>query len=330
MIGIIVASHGKLAEGILDTLDMFMPDESNLEACVLTPDMSPDDFRNKLIAASEKMDDPEQLLILADLWGGTPFNQASLLLNDHPSWALITGLNLPLLMEAVSNRDEHQVALELASELIEAAREAINGKPDSIVPAQKVAATAAPVVTQGAIPPGTVLGDGHIKLAAVRVDTRLLHGQVATAWTKAIQPDRILVVSDSVSKDELRKTMIVQAAPPGVHVHVIPMSKLIEVSKDVRFGNTKAFLLFETPQEVLEAINAGVDIKKVNLGSMAHSVGKVVITNAIAMGPEDVACLEELKAKGVEFDVRKVPTDAAENFEAMLKKAKAELAAQGK
>lgn len=137
-------------------------------------------------------------------------------------------------------------------------------------------------------------------------------------------------MSDSVSKDELRKTMIIQAAPPGVHVHVVPMSKLIEVSKDVRFGNTKAFLLFETPQEVLEAINDGVDIKKVNLGSMAHSVGKVVCTNAIAMGPEDVKCLEELKAKGVEFDVRKVPTDAPENFEAMLKKAKSELAAQGK
>ena len=329
MIGIIVASHGQLAEGILDTLGMFMPGEKNLEACVLTPDMGPDDYRDKLVAASKKMDDPEQLVILADLWGGTPFNQASLLLNDHPTWALITGLNLPLLMEAVSDREDCETALKLAAKLIEVGREGINGKPDSIVPAEKAAATA-PVATQGAIPPGTVLGDGHIKLAHVRVDTRLLHGQVATAWTKTIQPNRIIVVSYSVSKDELRKTMIVQAAPPGVHVHVVPMSKLIEVSKDVRFGNTKAFLLFETPQEVLEAINDGVDIKKVNLGSMAHSVGKVVCTNAIAMGPEDVKCLEELKAKGVEFDVRKVPTDAPENFEAMLKKAKSELAAQGK
>ena len=49
-----------------------------------------------------------------------------------------------------------------------------------------------------------------------------------------------------------------------------------EVSKDPRFGETKAMLLFETPQDVLKAIEGGVDIKEVNLGSLAHSTGKVV------------------------------------------------------
>ncbi len=327
MIGIIVASHGQLAEGILDTLGMFMPGEKNLEACVLTPDMGPDDYRDKLVAASKKMDDPEQLVILADLWGGTPFNQASLLLNDHPTWALITGLNLPLLMEAVSDRDDCETALELAGKLIEVGREGINGKPDSIVPAEKAAA-AAPVATQGAIPPGTVLGDGHIKLAHVRVDTRLLHGQVATTWTKQINPNRIIVVSDGVAHDELRKTMIEQAAPPGVHANVVPIKKMAEVVKDTRFGDTKAMLLFENPQDLLKAIEAGVDIKEVNIGSMAHSKGKVVVTNAVAMGDDDVKTLEALKAKGVKFEVRKVPSDSSEDLDAMLKKAKAELAAQ--
>ena len=151
---------------------------------------------------------------------------------------------------------------------------------------------------------------------------------MATSWTKQINPDRIIVVSDGVAHDELRKTMIVQAAPPGVKAHVIPISKMIEVAKDPRFGATKAFLLFETPQDVLKAVEGGVDIKNVNLGSMAHSVGKVVVTNAIAMDQADVECLEELQAKGVTFDVRKVPADAPENFENMMKKAKSELAAQ--
>lgn len=136
------------------------------------------------------------------------------------------------------------------------------------------------------------------------------------------------MVSDGVAHDELRKTMIEQAAPPGVKAHVIPIKKLIEVSKDPRFGATKAFLLFENPQDLLEAVEGGVDIKKVNIGSMAHSVGKVVITNAVAMGPEDVETLEKLQAHGIEFDVRKVPADSPENFDAMMQKARTELAAQ--
>jgi PTS system mannose-specific IIB component len=55
------------------------------------------------------------------------------------------------------------------------------------------------------------------------------------------------------------------------------VDKMIAVAKDPRFGATKAMVLFETPQDLLRAVEGGVDIKKVNLGSMAHSVGKVVV-----------------------------------------------------
>ena len=166
---------------------------------------------------------------------------------------------------------------------------------------------------------------GHIKYVLARIDTRLLHGQVATTWTKTTQPNRIIVVSDAVSKDKLRKQMIEQAAPPGVKANVVPIDKMIQVAKDPRFGNTKAMLLFETPQDALRAIEGGVDIKELNIGSMAHSIGKVVVNKAIAMGPEDIETIEKIKAKGITFNVRKVPSDSNENIDKLLKKAKAEL-----
>ena len=152
-----------------------------------------------------------------------------------------------------------------------------------------------------------------------------MHGQVATTWTKTTQPNRIIVVSDAVSKDKLRKQLIEQAAPPGVKANVVPIDKMIQVAKDPRFGNTKAMLLFETPQDALRAIEGGVDIKELNIGSMAHSIGKVVVNKAIAMGPEDIETIEKIKAKGITFNVRKVPSDSNENIDTLLKKAKAEL-----
>ena len=206
------------------------------------------------------------------------------------------------------------------------AREGVKTRPESLEPEKPKAAPAANTQSQGAIPEGTVIGDGKIKYVLARVDTRLLHGQVATTWTKMTQPNRIIVVSDSVARDELRKKMIEQAAPPGVKAHVVPVDKMIKVAKDPRFGNTKAMLLFETPQDALRAIEGGVDIKELNIGSMAHSIGKVVVNKAIAMGKEDVETIEKIKAKGITFNVRKVPTDSNENIDALLKKAKAELA----
>ena len=72
---------------------------------------------------------------------------------------------------------------------------------------------------------------------------------------------------------------------------------MIEVAKDPRFGNTKALLLFENPEDVLKVVEGGVEIPEVNVGSMAHSVGKVVVSKVLSMGQEDVDTFDELKPK---------------------------------
>ena len=306
--------------------------QEDVAAVVLTPDMGPDDMHKKLLDAIGSFGDQEHVLFLVDLRGGTPFNQVSRIIDEegHDDWVAITGLNLPMLIAAYGARMGAETAVDVVNEVYPEAQGGVKVKPESLQPAAPAAAAAAApaAVPTGSIPEGTVLGDGHIKVVLARVDTRLLHGQVATTWTKMTGPDRIIVCSDAVSKDELRKSMIIQAAPPGVKVHVVPVSKIIEVAHDPRFGATKALLLFETPQDALRAIEGGVPIKELNLGSMAHSVGKVVVTQALAMDQNDLDTLEKIKDANVSFDVRKVPADKAENFDALIKKAKEELAAQ--
>lgn len=326
MVSIVLASHGTFAEGIKMSGQMIFGQQDDVVAVTLMPEMGPDDLRAKLLEAIGDLGDQDQVLFLVDLQGGTPWNQISLLLDEegHENWVAVAGLNLPMLVSAYGARMGAETAADVAKEILPEAKGGIVTKPEGIAPAG--APAAAPVARQGAIPEGTVLGDGHIKIAHVRVDTRLLHGQVATTWTKTVSPDRIIVVSDGVAHDQLRKTMIEQAAPPGVPANVVPISKMIEVTKDPRFGATKAMLLFENPQDLLAAIEGGVDIKEANIGSMAHSVGKVVVTNAIAMDNADVETLETLHAKGVALEARKVPSDSPVSYEDLIKKAKSELA----
>ena len=326
MVSIVLASHGTFAEGIKMSGQMIFGQQDDVVAVTLMPEMGPDDLRAKLLEAIGGLGDQDQVLFLVDLQGGTPWNQISLLLDEegHENWVAVAGLNLPMLVSAYGARMGAETAVDVAKEILPEAKGGIVTKPEGIAPAE--AAAAAPVMRQGAIPEGTVLGDGHIKIAHVRVDTRLLHGQVATTWTKTVSPDRIIVVSDGVAHDQLRKTMIEQAAPPGVPANVVPISKMIEVTKDPRFGATKAMLLFENPQDLLAAIEGGVDIKEANIGSMAHSVGKVVVTNAVAMDNADVETLETLHAKGVALEARKVPSDSPVSYEDLIKKAKSELA----
>ena len=327
MVGIILATHGDFAKGILQSGSMIFGDQPNVAAVTLQPSEGPADIRGKMEEAVASFDDPNQVLIMVDLWGGTPFNQANGLISGHEdTWAIVAGLNLPMLIDAYASRMTMETAQEIAVQISGSGKDGVKIYPESLEPKKEEAAPAAAAAApQGAIPEGTVLGDGHIKFVLARIDSRLLHGQVATAWTKTTQPNRIIVVSDSVAHDDLRKKLITEAAPPGVRANVVPIDKMIQVSKDPRFGETKALLLFETPQDALRAIEGGVDIKELNVGSMAHSVGKVAVNKVLSLGPEDVKTFEQLKAKGITFDVRKVPSDSKENMEEIINKAKAEL-----
>lgn len=309
MVGIIIASHGEFAAGIKQSGSMIFGEQEKVESVVFMPSEGPDDLQRKLQEAIAKVDS-EEILFLVDLWGGSPFNQANKLFEEAPEHrAIVAGLNLPMLIEAYASRFSMNTAHEIAQAIAPTAIDGVKVRPEELQKKEEVAETQT-VAPKGAIPEGTVLGDGKIKFVLARIDTRLLHGQVATNWTKATNPNRIIVVSDSVSKDDLRKKLIEQAAPPGVRAHVIPLDKLVQVYNDPRFGDTKALLLFENPQDALAVIEKGVEIPELNIGSMAHSVGKVQINNVLSVDQADVDTYKKLRDLGVKFDVRKVSGDS--------------------
>ena len=120
MVGIILASHGKFAEGIFQSGSMIFGDQANVKACTLMPSEGPYDIRRKMEEAIAGFENQDEVLFLVDLWGGTPFNQASALLNGHEDkWAIVTGLNLPMLIETYASRMSMETAHEIATHVRE-------------------------------------------------------------------------------------------------------------------------------------------------------------------------------------------------------------------
>lgn len=322
MVSIILASHGEFAEGLLQSAQMIFGEQEQITTVTFMPEEGPDDLKAKLESAVASYDADAEILFLVDLWGGSPFNQANILFEKMSDRAaIVSGMNLPMLLEALGTRMGMDKAHDVASHILGKEQSGIRVRPEELVPEDEVS-----VVSESGkkaqLDSGTVIGDGKIKYVLTRIDTRLLHGQVATGWVKSVNPTRIIVVSDKVANDEMRKTLIKQAAPPGVRANVIPIAKLAEINEDPRFGGTRALLLFETPQDVLEAIKLGVELDEVNLGSMAHTKGKVMINNSVSVDDDDVKTIMELKDRGVKFDVRKVPADSAQNLNRLLEKEK--------
>lgn len=325
MVGIILASHGEFAKGILQSGTMIFGEQQDVRAVTLMPSEGPDDLKAKLKDAIASLESQDEVLFLVDLWGGTPFNQANSLLEDHKDkWAIVSGLNLPMLIEAYGARFSMESAHEIATYILNSAKDGVKVKPEELEP-EDVDNNS--VVSEGKSDNAGKPGSFEYVLA--RIDSRLLHGQVATAWTKTVQPTRIIVVSDAVAKDELRKKLIQQAAPPGVKAHVVPINHMIKLAMDDKhFGGQRALLLFENPQDVLRAVEGGVPLKTINVGSMAHSTGKVQPNKVLAFNQEDIDTFKKLKELGLDFDVRKVPNDSKGNMDEIIKKAQEELKKQ--
>ena len=319
MVGIIIASHGEFASGILQSGAMIFGEQENVKAVTLMPSEGPADVKAKMQEAIASFDNQDEVLFLVDLWGGTPFNQANSLFEEHnEKWAIVAGMNLPMLIEAYASRFTMNTAHEIAAHILGTAKEGVKVRPEALEPAETAANTTAQPASAGA--------PGKFEYVLARIDSRLLHGQVATAWTKTTQPTRIIVVSDEVAKDELRKKLIQQAAPPGVKAHVVPVKKMIELAKDDQhFGGQRALLLFENPQDALRAVEGGVPLKTINVGSMAHSPGKVQPNKVLAFNQDDIDAFAKLKEAGLCFDVRKVPNDSKGNMDEIIKKAQDEL-----
>ncbi|MGT2925511.1 PTS system mannose/fructose/N-acetylgalactosamine-transporter subunit IIB [Streptococcus caviae] len=161
-----------------------------------------------------------------------------------------------------------------------------------------------------------------MKIKLARIDDRLIHGQVTTVWAKEANAERIIIPSDDVASDEIRKTLVKQAAPPGIKVNVVTTDKAIKVYHNPKYENDTVFYLFTKPQEVVDLVKGGVPIKSINIGGMQFKEGRTQLTKAVSVSKEDIEAFKELIGLGVTLDCRVVVTDSSKDFEALLKEVK--------
>lgn len=156
-----------------------------------------------------------------------------------------------------------------------------------------------------------------------RVDSRLLHGQVATYWTKKVKPDRILVVSDSAANNPLRKALIAQVAPQGVKANVISVAKMLSIYNDERFAAVKVLLITETVADMLKLVQGGLDLTTVgiNVGNLSYDDGMQMITDSIAVNEQIATEMFQLvNDYHLTITAQKIPSDKPKLIPELLAK----------
>lgn len=307
-IALVIGTHGWAAEQLLKTTEMLLGEQENVAWIDFVPGENAETLIEKYQARLKDLDVSQGVLFLVDTWGGSPFNAASRIVVDKENYEVVAGVNIPMLVETCMARDDNPALTELVALAVETGREGVKALKTE-TPSPQTAAAPLPKSAQAAQSSRPLAPGEHMKIGLARIDDRLIHGQVATRWTKETNVTRIIVVSDEVANDHVRKTLLTQVAPPGVTAHVVDVDKMVRVWNNPKYGSDRVMLLFTNPTDVLRIVEQGVDIKSVNIGGMAFRQGKTQVNNAVSVDNKDIAAFRELNSRGIELEVRKVSND---------------------
>ena len=147
----------------------------------------------------------------------------------------------------------------------------------------------------------------------VRIDDRLIHGQIVQGWLKTIDVDKILIVSDEVANDEMQKILLCMAVPSSVKLVIKNIKdSSYEIANEV-YEKDKLMILFSNPQDIVRMIDNGIKFQSVNIGGMHYAHGKKQLLTNLSVDKNDVVAFLKLIENGIELETRALPQDERYN-----------------
>ncbi|MBD1557976.1 PTS system mannose/fructose/N-acetylgalactosamine-transporter subunit IIB [Vibrio sp. S9_S30] len=138
-----------------------------------------------------------------------------------------------------------------------------------------------------------------------RIDNRLLHGQVAVAWSHHANANLIVIANDDVSADSVQQDLMTMSAG-NMGVRFFSIQKTIDVIHKAS-PEQHIILVVRTPQDVVRLAEGGVPLNDINIGNMHYAEGKKQIHVTVSVDDDDMAAFKRLQELGVRFAVQRMP-----------------------
>ena len=160
-----------------------------------------------------------------------------------------------------------------------------------------------------------------MKVSVFRIDDRLIHGQVITAWIAYADAKTIVVADDKAVKDEFQHSLLRMATPDSINLKIFSVDDAISYL-DSEENDGKVLLLVRGPEQALKFIRAGLTDQVINVGNMNMKKGKTKVLGNMWVFPEDVENIKSIYDQGVKMEVRAVPNERSQDVMELLKKSK--------
>jgi len=155
----------------------------------------------------------------------------------------------------------------------------------------------------------------------VRMDNRLIHGQILVSWNAEFKIDHIIVTNDEVAADPMQVTLLKAVAPAGRKVSVLGVEDTANYCNSPEGQKDSIFIIAKWPEDGVGLLDAGLELPVINLGNQAFSRGSEKLSNTVYLKEEGVKALQRAHDSGVKITCRMMPADPDKEFWPSIEKA---------
>ncbi|MFD1418731.1 PTS mannose/fructose/sorbose transporter subunit IIAB [Companilactobacillus keshanensis] len=300
----VLSSHGNYAKETLKSCEMITGELADFATISFHDPMGVDD----MVSEYDKLysnNTSDTFNIITDIKNGTPANSAILFKSKRDNVRVFSGLSLSLVLTIATGTP------------IEEALKENRGVLDEIDPQKEIAKKHESGEVKDQEIDVTSTKDPIVN---VRIDARLIHGQVATMWTRKLNATRIIVIDNEIVKSDVQKMTLKTAVPRGVHLSILTSQGAVKRLKDRKYQGQRVFILVRDPKVLQELVEQGIKIKSINVGNMSMSENARQIAKSVAVTDADENVFEYLSKQKVDLYHQMVPNDNKQEFMNLLKK----------
>ena len=151
-------------------------------------------------------------------------------------------------------------------------------------------------------------------IKALRIDHRLVHGQVAFTWTQFLAATRIIVIDDKAAADEFQKMALNMAKPAGCKLNVFSVDKALERAEKIDSLTDSVFIIFGSTKDAAGYITGHPVFKELNLGGVAKKEGSRNYADVVYLTPEEEDDIRAIMATGCKVFMQQLPTTKRESL----------------
>ena len=301
---IVIASHAKMAEGIQSTLELFVGTELDITYISAYVEDYPS-VEDQITKFFNQLDADDQALIFTDLFGGSVNQKMILAAEERPNVFLIAGFNLPLVIELIFAADVYTP--ELVNEIVQKTKETMiyvnKLEKENKENHQKFEGN---LFEEN----DTTLFNGTLP-TTLRVDERLIHGQIAMVWSRELKLHGILVANDEAAENETQQMALKRAVPSGIKVLIRSLDEVAEILKDPRVQTKRLLVLVRTVRDALRLAEKVPNLEYINIGNVGKSIDgeKEVLSQFVMLTNEEMKALKNLVDVYPETALQNLPSD---------------------